>query len=451
MLKSPGIRFLMVGLLALFMFVPLIFVSELVKERAEYSRATISNISREWGGAQLLSGPQMIVPIEGPETRLEQREVQSSHSGGQNRIDTFEVTEIVSKPPLYLSPDQFDVLITTTTEERHRGVFEVPVYTATADLDFDFSFEDAQALLAPGEVALWDQARIQIGISSNHALRGLATLTADGQSLNLSPTMGQGGITAPLGDPRDIENYHLTLGFNGAESLSIAPSGRNSVVTMNSDWPHPSFNGTFLPNTSDIRADGFSAEWVIPHLARNVPRASRENFQRASQSDAFGFKLYQPNDFYQKAYRAANYGILFISLTFLSVLLIEDRKNKPVHPIQYLLIGLAQALFVVLMVAYAEQIGFAASYLISSVATIGLLTFFAFVGLKFGRRSWILAGILVVLYSVLYLILRSVDFALVAGATFAFAALAGMMIATRNENWYGNSEHRNWFRKPAEP
>ncbi len=157
----------------------------------------------------------------------------------------------------------------------------------------------------------------------------------------------------------------------------------------------------------------------------------------ARDQTAFGLRFFQPNDFYQKAYRAARYGILFIALTFLTVLLIENRTQRPTHPVQYILIGVAQSIFVLLMVAYAEQIGFGAAYALSAGATIALLTMFGAVGLKLGARTAVLGVMLVVLYGVLYLILRSADYALLAGATLAFVALAGTMYMTRNEDWYG--------------
>ena len=227
--------------------------------------------------------------------------------------------------------------------------------------------------------------------------------------------------------------------------LQIAPVGRTTSVNIQSDWPHPSFNGAFLPDDSEVREDGFDATWTIPHLARALPEVSRGTQLGAIGREAFGFRLFQPNDFYQKAYRAARYGILFIALTFLTVLLIENRTEKPTHPVQYVLIGLVQAMFVVLMVAYAEQIGFAAAYLLASGAVVALLTFYGWMGLKMGKRSLVLGVMLAVLYGVLFLILRTADYALIAGATLLFAALAGTMWATRNEDWYGpEKDKKRW-------
>jgi inner membrane protein len=105
------------------------------------------------------------------------------------------------------------------------------------------------------------------------------------------------------------------------------------------------------------------------------------------------------------------------------------------------------------MVAYSEQIGFTGAYALSAGATILLLTMFGFMGLKLGMRSLVLGVTLLMLYGVLYLILRSADYALLAGATLAFAALAVTMYLTRNENWHGEPGHGllDWLNGKPKP
>ena len=322
----------------------------------------------------------------------------------------------------------------------HRGIFNVPVYRATIEFDIDFPVEQAEAELLEGETLLWEQAQLQMFLSSNRALRGAASLTLDGEDMALEPMSGKSGIFAELGDVSKGAEMNLSLGLNGAERLMLSPVGRHSVVRMTSDWADPSFTGAFLPDGSDISEAGFSAKWTIPHLARALPQSGRESYVSLSQDgSSFGVRLFEPNSFYQKAWRASKYGILFVALTFLTVLLVEGQRERPVHPVQYLLIGLAQATFTLLMLAYAEQIGFARAYVLAAGATVALLVLFGATGLKLGRRTWVLGGLLVLLYGVLYLILESTDFALIAGASLAFLALAATMIATRNEEWYGAS------------
>ena len=181
-----------------------------------------------------------------------------------------------------------------------------------------------------------------------------------------------------------------------------------------------------------------------------IARIDREDLSRSET--AFGVSFYQPNDFYQKAWRAARYGILFVSLTFLTVLLIDMQSKRPVHPVQYLMIGLSQAVFTLLMLAYAEQVGFGLAYLGAAAALIVLLVLFGKFALKLGSRVWVLAAMLVLLYAILYLILYSTDYALLAGASLAFVAIGATMYATRNEEWYseaGPGSGSGWFGKRA--
>ncbi|MGP1358680.1 cell envelope integrity protein CreD [Roseicyclus sp.] len=453
-MRTPGTRFLVVGLLALLMFIPLWFVSAVVEDRTRLSEQSIRDVGEEWGGTQLLSGPVLILPVEGPVQVPQPVEVTDPQSG-QTRTETRMVTEIRPMAPVFLLPEDFTLDVTTRTETRARGIFEVPVYAAEADLAFTFDTDLAEGQLVAGERILWAQASLRVGVTANRALRGEARLMADGAAIPLEPRAdGQPGITAALGDPRGIGSYALALGFNGAAELYATPMGRDSRVTIVSDWPHPSFDGAFLPDGSEIGEAGFSATWTIPHLARPLPQAARSDTDlMARATSAFGVRFFQPNDFYQQAWRAARYGILFIALTFLTVLLIEGRRGKPTHPVQYILIGLAQSVFVLLMVAYAEQIGFGPAYGLAAGATAALLTLFGAVALKLGRRTLVLAAMLGVTYAVLYLILRSADYALLAGSTLAFLALALTMIATRNEDWYGPAEagtRRPWFGRERE-
>lgn len=449
MSRSAGFRFFLLGVLILLMFIPLFFVGSIIDDRANYSREAARSVGQDWGGPQVINGPQIVVPIEGPVTRLQQFTVTDPETGEQ-RIENREVTEIERKSSLTLSPDTFDVVIDTVARERRRGIFRVPVFTATSTLRFDLDVPEIGAFLEAGEVALWDKAYLVLGLTDNRALRGEAELRIDGTAYALSPRSNEPGILASLGDPRGFEKYELTLGFNGAESLEVVPIGRDSTVTITSDWPHPSFAGAFLPDGSEIGEDGFTATWTIPHLARSLPQITRGNYENSALTTRFGVQFYQPNDFYQKAYRAARHGILFIALTFLTVFLIENRAERTVHPVQYILIGLAQSVFVLLMVSYAEQIRFGAAYAVSAGATIALLVLFGATGLGLGRRTWTLGALLIVLYAVLYLVLRSADYALLAGSTLAFGALVATVIATRNEDWYGPekpAKRRGWLSK----
>lgn len=459
MFRSAGLRFIVVGVLTILMFIPLNLVSGVVQERARYSDETVESISREWGGQQLISGPLLVIPVTEEVTYQRKREAIDPVTGRTIRdeknfivFEHFEETVTEARAPIHLYPNRFDMDVTTRTQTRHRGIFAVPVFTADLALDFDFDTSTVGTVLREKETALWDKAELRIFLSSNRALRGDATLVTGARTLPLEPIAQSEkgtGIVSKIGDPRALAELGLTLSLNGAQDFGIAAVGRTSRLSMTSDWPDPSFFGDFLPDSSDISADGFTANWTVPHLARSLPQVSRENHDLAARkTTTMRVRYLTPNDFYQKAWRSARYGILFIALTFLTILLLDRASERPAHPVQYLMVGLAQSVFVLLMVAYAEQFGFSLAYLVASGATIGLLTLFGATALKLGRRTILLTGVLVTVYAVLFLILQSADYALLAGSTLAFVALALTMWLTRNEDWHGPERARGWpFRR----
>ncbi|WP_136636659.1 cell envelope integrity protein CreD [Pseudooceanicola onchidii] len=448
MRRGFGARFLIVGVLILLMFIPLFFVAEVVGDRKRLSRDVIDEIGRTWGGEQSIGGPRLMIPVTEEVMRDITRTVTDLATGrviidpttGEPRQETVRRRVTEGRAPIYVYPVTFDVTVSSETEVRQRGIFSAPVYRARVEVDFDFPAAALAEVDLGAAVIHWDQAEMAVFVSNSNGLRREAELTGPNGVIAMEPS-GDGarpGIVAQIGDPRAGGSYRLVLGLNGAGSLQVAPVGRTSHVVMTSDWPHPSFTGTFLPDTREVTETGFRAEWTVPHLARSLQQISRDDLApRELGAMAFGVTLFEPNDFYQKAYRAARYGILYIALTFLTVLLVDRNRATPVHPVQYFLIGLAQATFVLLMVSYAEQIGFALAYLVSAGAVTALLTLFGWIGLQLGRRSLVVGAMLVLVYAVLYLILQSEDYALLAGSTLAFVAIAATMFATRNEDWYG--------------
>lgn len=452
MKRSMSMRLIIVGVLTLFMFVPLFFASETINSRAQYSRSTIQDVSKEWGGSQNLGGPVLVIPVTAQVTRTRTVDVVDPLTGlvqidpetkvKVQRVVTETVTE--QRPAVYVAAQEYALDVSSTTQVRHRGLFEVPVYQSTAKASFDFKRDGVTSYIATDETLHEEKAEIWYHIGINRALRGQASLVSDGKAINLEPLANgretRGGLQAVVGKSAFDGTFNLTFGFNGAQKFSVTPSGRTTTVSLASDWPHPSFYGAFLPDDNDVGDDGFSANWMIPHLSLGLPHITRNaQDNTAKQQGEFGVQYFQPNDFYQKAFRAGRYGILFIALTFLSVLLIERRSETPVHPVQYVMIGLAQSLFVVLMVALAEQIGFTKAYAASAAATIGLITAYGFVGLKLGSRTYVLGACLCVIYAILFLILQAQDLALLAGAILSFGALAVAMFGTRNEDWYGGN------------
>jgi inner membrane protein len=252
-----------------------------------------------------------------------------------------------------------------------------------------------------------------------------------------------GGIHAPVRLTEgggEALRYTMTLKLNGTGQLYFAPVGRDTSVALHSDWPHPKFDGAFLPDepSDDITAEGFKRQWTVPYLRRSLSQemVSPENLSHAVSATSFGVKFYKPVDHYQLVDRALKYAILFVGLSFLAFFLIEVLTGARVHAVQYLLVGAAQVLFYLLLLSVAEHRGFEEAYLWSSAATVGLTFLYAMSAFRSWFGALIVLGVLILLYGLLFMLLREEDYALLVGAMASFAILAVTMFVTRKIDWY---------------
>ncbi len=122
------------------------------------------------------------------------------------------------------------------------------------------------------------------------------------------------------------------------------PVAEYNTVRITSKWPSPSFHGAFLPVTREVNKDGFSAYWKVLHLNRSYPQFWESAHYKVTPS-AFGVQLIMTANIYQKSTRLAKYAILFLVFTFSAFFFSEIINKRRIHPIQYILIGMAILIF----------------------------------------------------------------------------------------------------------
>jgi inner membrane protein len=235
-------------------------------------------------------------------------------------------------------------------------------------------------------------------------------------------------------------NFDVALELQGMESLSFLPTGKSTRVDLNSPWPHPKFEGRFLPKTREISGEGFSARWETSFFSSNMlehlESCIRQNQCNAFQNNSFGVSLHQGVDIYLQAERSVKYALLFVGLTFVAFLLFEILKGLRIHAVQYGLVGIALALFYLLLISLSEHIAFGLSYIIASIACVSLISFYVSFVLRSAARGLIFAGTLSGLYGALYMLIRSEDYALLMGSGLLFGVLTFIMVITRDIDWY---------------
>jgi inner membrane protein len=417
-----------IALLALALFVPVAMIQGLIAERQARRDEALAGIAQGWGMRQTLAGPYLMVPYE--RTRID---VVLETIDGKPRERRTERTDSLT---VRLPADSVQWRIGAAVSEKARGIYKARLYSARAEARGRFSVPAKFGVKDSSARIKWGTPRLVVGVTDPAGIRSVSPLLVGEAEHAFEAGSGDaaalpGGVHVPLPALGAAQPQSFAFGFSievaGSEALAIAPMGSNTAVTMRSDWPHPSFAGRFLPLRHEIGAQGFSAEWQVSQYA--APGAS--NRQELAVS------FIEPAGLYQRLERASKYGFLFIGLTFAAFLLFELLRRLAIHPIQYALVGLALAMFFLLLTALSEHVDFALAYAIATFACVGLVSGYLVrvlrsfgVGLAFG-------GALAALYAMLYALLKAEDYSLLGGSLLLFGLLAVVMIATRRVDWYG--------------
>ena len=331
-------------------------------------------------------------------------------------------------------------------------------------------------------------ALIALSVSDARGIRQ-AVLQVNGAPLTARSGTFMGayprGVHSPLPASTDLAaplKAELELELLGTERLGIVPLGGATQVTLRSNWPHPSFNGQFLPSDRTVTAEGFDASWRVSALSSTAQRAvqqqrplcdgsgEREHYTMDSAVDAarsaaaeattasavsasgptgsgctetLGVAFIDPSNTYALSHRATRYGLLFIALTFVAVGLFEFMRSLRVHPVQYFLVGAAVSIFFLLLVSLSEHLAFGSAYALAATACVLLLTWYASHMLRSWRSGLPFGAGIAALYALLYVLLRLEQTALLVGAVALFAVLALVMLLTRKVDWYSRLQVGN--------
>ena len=422
-IKSFFIAFLVLALL-----IPTFIIMYLVNERKERKQEVTKEISNKWSAAQTITGPFLIIPY-----------TENEMSNGNT---------VIVKKNIFLLPEQLNIDGTIAPEIRYRSIYKVPVFTANpVTLSGKFAKHNFNAVGVNPASIKWNEAKLCIGISD---LKGIKqqSIKWNGQLLNMDAGLPenaivQQGISVPL--PLDSafinaeNNFSVQFTLQGSEKLYCTPLGSSTVVHFSSLWSNPAFDGKYLPDTERVTNKGFEAYWSISQFNRDFPKifSSNNNAFQSVKESAFGVILLSPFDAYAQTMRSLKYAILIIGLTFFTYFFTEIFQHRPVHPLQYILIGMALVIFYILLLSISEYIQFTVAYLTASAATVFLLSWYTQSIFKKWKVALIFASLLSVLYLFIYVLIQMQDNALLFGSIGLFVLLAAAMYLSRKIDWYG--------------
>ena len=449
--RSPGGKLGLVILIALALSIPLFSIYALNADRHSYSEEAKRSIAEGWGGPQSVAGPLLVIPYK---ATTAETLVESGKSVTRTRTLDRELT---------LAPEAAEVATELTPDHRKRSIYETIVYDAAfkGAAHFAFPKDLARHGIEPASLDL-SKAELRFGISDPRGLGVNPTVTADRQPLQLQPGGGANGGRGFFANVNASQLASQPIGvryefrLRGHSSLNVAPQAGQTIWKVHSAWPHPSFTGDYLPVTRSVGKQGFLASFEIGNLALGESLAATnadgsknliETLSPGTEPNAYqdgtppaapklaSINLVQPVDIYSQVDRATKYGFLFIGFTFLALWMFDVIGGVRVSSVEYLLMGVALIMFFVLLLAFAEVIGFGSAYVVASAAIAGLNTAYSSAVLKSWRRASFIGGLLAGLYAVLYVLLSLEDFSLLIGSMLLFVALAGVMYGTRRIDW----------------
>ncbi|MEZ5955360.1 MAG: cell envelope integrity protein CreD [Hyphomonas sp.] len=439
--RSAGLKLLLVCGLALLMAIPALFVFGVVQDRRMGADRALTEVSQAIGGSQSLLGPVLVLPFSRAPNPARPNDVVYGNAIAFAETGTADA----------------DVQVT----ERKRGIHTIPVFDAHVTFDATFDPGALRAALPEGAEPVWADARLYMGVSDTRGIREAFRVTANGKPVAMEPApyrygMDQayqpvpssgvslaGGVIGDLQTAETPIRVTAALRLTGAERFAVGPFAKDTSFSLKSNWDDPSFQGGKLPDshTASVKGvEGFTASWRVPYLARDIAGAGSNielsdvtEYNRRDMAVRF-MKEVSP---YQSVERALKYAAMFIGFVFLAWFLFEVTSGARAHPAQYVLVGLAQSIFYILLLAFAERMGFDGAFLIAAVMTVGLISAYAmsvFRSRAYGLRA---LGILSGIYGLIYVLMRAESHALLAGALASFAAIALTMYMTRNVDWYG--------------
>jgi inner membrane protein len=458
--RSPGAKLVIAVLIAVALMVPLLMIYGLLWDRQQQAETAQASIGQGWGGQQTIAGPVIVIPYRATETT----------TVNENGKDVTRTVNTIRN--LYLSPQTNKADVTIKPEKRKKAIYETVVYESQVAGNAEFILPaDIARYGVAREALMLDRAEVRLGISDARGLVDGNSLAVDGTALALQPgkgllSTGNSGTFAFVdwsgAAPMKVD---YRIGVRGLGDFKLIPRGVDTRWTVKSSWPNPSFGGDFLPAKRSVTASGFTATYAVPNLALGqaqvltgdlsppvttnygprdayieaVAAPSDGSIGEASggTAKAVAISLIEPVDLYSQVDRAIKYGFLFIGFTFVAFLMFDIIAGARVAPAEYFLTGIALVLFFVLLLAFAEVIGFTFAYMLASAAIIGLLAFYSAAVLKSWKRARFLAAMLVGLYALLYVLLNLEAYSLLIGSVLMFFALAGVMYMTRSIDWSG--------------
>jgi inner membrane protein len=433
--QSNTAKMIMVGLLCLFLLIPLELVKGLISERSQRKKEMTQEVNTLWGSDIKFYGPVLSIPYY---------DYESYNVEDVNHNVTIQTKKVIKQA--YFFPEILNNYSNIKkSKPLKRGLYENVVFTSTMDFDGNFEKPDFEKLDINPESVIWEKASIIVNTSNLKSIKSDLNITLNNQPFAFESKANNdanyGTLESNIFDSKTLQkedkiNFKFQMKFNGSNSVQFIPVGKKTNIKIDSDWNSPSLMGTFAANEENKKIDstGFHAEWKILDINRSFSQQHVEKMPNLNEY-LFGVKLLETVDQYQQNERASKYGFLVIGLTFLVFFLIQSISKINIHIFQYTMIGLALVMFYTLLISITEHSTFSIAYLIAAIGVIIMITLYSVSILKNRKFPSLIGLSLAALYSFIYVIIQLEDYALLVGSIGLFLILGAVMYFSKKIDW----------------
>jgi inner membrane protein len=451
--KGYTFKILLLIVLVLLMLIPLAMIRGMIDERKWTANSAEEEIMGAWGSHLLEAGPFVVIPG----VRTDEIRTKTESSGEK-------IEQVKHSFSLVITPQKLNIKTDFKTEIRKRGIFSVPLFSSELSLSGTFNTDMALASLSPNEELFFAQAELVIALSSQKGIRRIERafwnnrelfFQPGNQWINFSSGISKydydadsylrrlnGGIHSSIPDFTAASKFEISIAIQGGQLARFMPVGQDTHVEISADWASPSFQGSFLPGNSTITDSGFDAVWDISYLSRDIPLfwkiEGNETYDYTSSM--FGVNFFRAINAYALNTRAVKYAVLFLIVPFLTLFLLEMFAKIRIHPVPYLLSGIANIIFYLLLLSLSEQMSFWLAYTIAAIGVSAMITLYSRSLLPSWNKSWYMGLVVAISYILLYSVLNAESYALLIGSIGAFAVVGLVMFVTRKLDWYGSEE-----------
>ena len=407
-------KMILIGILTLFLLIPLSYVKDLILERSQRQAEVILETSNKWGQTVDFYGPILRIPYNDPNSKKE------------NFAYFFpEVLNNATK--------------TTMAEPLQRSIYKSNVFITSMAFDGNYTTPNFESKNISDENIYWNRASIIIKTSNLQSLKNEVKIKFGNTNLTFEPQQNENNefLETEFFDYNLIKknpNFKLNFTCNGSKQIKIVPIGKTTTAKMVSNWNSPSFNGNYIPNSKTISDEGFTANWKILHFNRTF---AQQHFEVLPDLNKYSFSVdfITPVDDYQQNERASKYGFLVIGLTFLIFFLIQSISKINIHIFQYSMIGLALIMFYTLLISITEHSSFSFAYAIAGSSVVALISLYSISILKNKKFPVFIGASLTTLYLFIFVIIQLEDYALLVGSIGLFFILSAVMYFSRKVDW----------------